>query len=75
MSCMQDTLTKQELLQELEHLGTTYTGLIKVEEDDENEDDEEGYDDQDLQSSKSTYSNKVGRKTHRNSLYWYYKDA
>jgi hypothetical protein len=60
MSCMQDTLTKKELLLELEHLGTTYTGLVKVEEDDENEDDYEGKDDQDLQSSKSTYSNKVG---------------
>ena len=72
MSCMQDTLTKQELLLELEHLGTTYTGLIKVEEDEENEED---YDDQDLQSSKSTYSSKVGRKTHSNSLYWYYRDA
>ena len=56
---MQDILTKQELLQELEKLGTTYTGLVKVEEDDENEEDEENEED-DLQSSKSSYINKVG---------------
>ena len=71
MSCMQGILTKKELLLELEHLGTTYTGLIKGEDDE----DEEDYDDQDLQSSKSTYSSKVGRKTHSNSLYWCYRDA
>jgi hypothetical protein len=62
---MQDILTKQELLQELEKLGTTYTGLVKVEEDEENEDDEED----DLQSSKSTYSNKVGMKEPHSTIH------
>ena len=60
MSCIQG-FTNEQLLEKLEQLGITYPGLILSMDD---EDDEEGYEDQDLQSSKSTYSNKVRDSMH-----------